>query len=199
MQYYLETSDNEDEAMRTLREKIASTIWSHEWTMLAYGPDVSTDLLEAQFLKTLSTMEWPCRTFVIGTIGSGTGQYYFQTNDNECEVMRTRREKIVSKIWGHEWLAKRTLFADGPDVSTDHLEAQFLKAHSTMKQSCLTLEIGMIARYGADVMRTDSGYATLVSIEIDPFLKPWVQEYLTSMPNILSRHKIEVGPLMTNS
>ena len=58
---YFETSDNEDEAMRTLREKIASTIWSHEWTMFAYGPDVSTDPLER-----------PCRILVIGTIGSGT-------------------------------------------------------------------------------------------------------------------------------
>ena len=35
---------------------------------------------------------------------------------------------------------------------------------------------------------------TLVSLEIDPFLKPWVQECLTSIPNILSRHEIEVGP-----
>ena len=40
----------------------------------------------------------------------------------------------------------------------------------------------------------DNDYATLVSTEIDPFLEPWVQECLTSMPNILSRHKIEVGP-----
>ena len=36
-QYYLETSDNEDDA---------STIWSLEWTMLAYGPEVGTDPLE---------------------------------------------------------------------------------------------------------------------------------------------------------
>ena len=38
--------------------------------------------------------------------------------------------------------------------------------------------------------------ATLVSLEIDPFLKPWVQECLASMPNILSRHEIEVGPAL---
>ena len=36
--------------------------------------------------------------------------------------------------------------------------------------------------------------APLDSAVIDPFLKPWVQECMTSMPNILSRHKIEVGP-----
>uniref|UniRef100_A0A7S0ZTP8 3-dehydroquinate synthase domain-containing protein n=1 Tax=Noctiluca scintillans TaxID=2966 RepID=A0A7S0ZTP8_NOCSC len=38
--------------------------------------------------------------------------------------------------------------------------------------------------------------ATLVSLEIDPFLKPWVQECLALMPNILSRHEIEVGPAL---
>ena len=43
VQYYFETSNNDDEAMRSLRENIASKIWSHEWTMFAYGPDVSTD------------------------------------------------------------------------------------------------------------------------------------------------------------
>ena len=32
-QYYLETSDNEGEAMCALQEKIASTIWSHEWVV----------------------------------------------------------------------------------------------------------------------------------------------------------------------
>ena len=62
-----------------------------------------------------------------------------------------------------------------------------------MKQPCLTLEIGMFTGYGAAAMLKDCEYAALVSLEIDPFLKPWVQECLTSMPNILSRHEIEVG------
>ena len=116
-------------------------------------------------------------------------QYDLETNDNGCEEMRTRREKIASKIWGHEWLAKRTLFTDDPEVSTDPLEAQFLIALSTMKEPCLTLEIGMFTRCGAAAMLMDSDYATLVSTVIDPFLKPWVQECLTSMPNILSQER----------
>ena len=128
----LETRDNEDEVMRTLREKIASTIWKHEWDMFAYGPGVSTDPLEVQFLKALSTMEQPCQTLMLGMIGSDMEQYDLEVNDNGCEEMRTRREKIASKIWGHEWLAKRTLFTDGTEVSTDLLEAQFLIALSTM-------------------------------------------------------------------
>ena len=189
----LETRDNEDE-MRTLREKIASTIRKHEWDMSAYGPGVSTDPLEVQFLKALSTVKQPCRTLMFGMIGSDTGQYDLEINDNECEEMRTCREKIASKIWGYKWLAKLTLFTDGTEVSTDPLEAQFLIALSTMKEPYLTLEIGMFTRNGAAAMLTDSDYATLVSTVTDPFLKPWVQECLTPMPNTLSRHKIEVGP-----
>ena len=64
-QYYLENRDNEDEAMRTLREKIASAIWKHERVMFVYGPEVSTDPLETQLLKALSTMDQPCRTLVL--------------------------------------------------------------------------------------------------------------------------------------
>ena len=30
--------------------------------------------------------------------------------------------------------------------------------------------------------------------ETDRYVKPWVQECLISMPNILPRHEIEVGP-----
>ena len=35
---------------------------------------------------------------------------------------------------------------------------------------------------------------TLATLECVPFLKPWVQEYLTSKLRILLRHEIEVGP-----
>ena len=84
--------------------------------------------------------------------GSGTEQYYLETSDNEGEAMRALREKIASTIWSHEWLARRTMFAYGPEVSTDPLEAQFLKALSTMKQPRRTLEIDMFTGYGAAAM-----------------------------------------------
>ena len=60
---------------------------------------------------------------MFGRIGSDMEQYDLEINDNGCEEMRTRREKIASKIWGHEWLAKCTLLTDGTEVSTDPLEA----------------------------------------------------------------------------
>ena len=88
------------------------------------------------------------------------------------------------------------MFAYGPEVSTDPLEAQFLKALSTMKQPRRTLEIDMFTGCGAAAMLEGCDNATLVSLEIDPFLKPWVQECLASMPNLLSRREIEVGPAL---
>ena len=122
-------------------------------------------------------------------LGSGTEQYYLETSDNEGEVMRALRDKIASTIWSHKWLVKRTMFAYDPEVSTDPLEAQFLKALSKMKQPRRTLEIDMFTGYGAAAMLKDCENATLVSLEIDPFLKPWVRECLTSRS----------GPLLTHS
>ena len=60
-QYYLETSENEGEAMCALREARMSTIWRHEGvekrTMSDHGPEMSTVPLETQSLKTLSKMK----------------------------------------------------------------------------------------------------------------------------------------------
>ena len=79
----------------------------------------------------------------------GMEQYYLETSDNEGEAMCALREKMPSTIWSHEWVAKRTMFAHGPEMSTVPLEAQFLKTLSTMKQPRRFLEIGMFTGYGA--------------------------------------------------
>ena len=126
----------------------------------------------------------------------GMEQYYLETSDNEGEAMCALREKMASTIWSHEWVAKRTMFAHGPEMSTVPLEAQFLKTLSTMKQPRRILEIGMFTGYGAATMLKGCENATLVSLEIDSFLKPWVRDGLALMPNLLSRREIEVGPAL---
>ena len=103
------------------------------------------------------------------------------------------REKMTSTIWSHEGVAKRTMFAHGPEMSTVPLEAQSLKTLSKMKQPRRILEIGMYTGYGASTMLKGCENATLASLEIDSFLKPWVRDGLASMPNLLSRREIEVG------
>ena len=68
-QYYLETSENEGEAMCALRVARTSTIWRHDGvekrTMSDHGPEMSTVPLETQSLKTLSKMKQPRRILVI--------------------------------------------------------------------------------------------------------------------------------------
>ena len=123
-------------------------------------------------------------------------QYYLETSDNEGEAMCALREKMASTILSHEWVVKRTMFAHGPEMSTVPLEAQFLKTLSMMKQPRRTLEIGMFTGYGAATMLQGCENATLVSLEIDSFLKPWVRGGLESRPNLLSRREIEVGPAL---
>ena len=126
----------------------------------------------------------------------GMEQYYLETSDNEGEAMCALREKIASTIWSHEGVVKRTMFAHGPEMSTVPQEAQFLKTLSTMKQPRRILEIGIFTGYGAATMLKGCENATLVSPEIDSFLKPWVRDGLASMPNPLSRREIEVGPAL---
>ena len=112
-----------------------------------------------------------------------------ENRDSEDEVMRTLRKKIASTIWKHEWV----MFAYDPGVSTDPLEVQFLNVLSTMKQPRRVLEIGVFTGYGAATMLKGCENVTLVSPEIDSFLKPWVRDGLASMPNPSTRREIEVG------
>ena len=97
---------------------------------------------------------------------------YLENSDDEGEAMRALRAKTASTNWSHEWLAKRTMFAYGPEVCTDPLEAQLLFALSTMKQPRRTLETDMFTGYGAAATQKGFENATLVSLEIDSFLKP---------------------------
>ena len=117
----------------------------------------------------------------------GMMQYHLETSENEGEVMCALREKMTSTIWSHEGVAKRTMFAHGPEMSTVPLEAQSLKTLSKMKQPRRILEIGMYTGYGASTMLKGCENATLASLEIDSFLKPWVRDGLASMPNLHTR------------
>ena len=129
-------------------------------------------------------------------IECGMEQYYLETSDNEGEAMCALREKMASTIWSHEWVVKHTMFAHGPEMSTVTLEAQFLKTLSMMKQPRRIFEIGMFIGNGVATMLKGCENATLVSLEIDSFLKPWVRDGLESRPNLLSRREIEVGPAL---
>ena len=138
-------------------------------------------------------------------IVSGTKQYYLETSENEGEAMCALWVARTSTIWRHDGVEKRTMSDHGPKMSTVPLETQSLKTHSKMKQPRRILVIDKYNGYGASTFLKGCEYETLASLEIDsflksetpasleyvPFLKPWVQECLTSKLRTLLRHEIE--------
>lgn len=110
--------------------------------------------------------------------------------------MRAIREKMMKTPWQKEWDTGRTLFAYGEEMSTDALEAQFLKALSSMKRPRRALEIGMFTGYGAVAVLEGCEHTEVVSLEIDPYLKSWVADCLTGFPDIARRHRVVTGPAL---
>ena len=123
----------------------------------------------------------------------GTKQYYLEISENEGEAMCALREARTSTIWRHEGVEKRTMSYHGPETSTVPLETQSLKTLSKTKQPRRIFVIDMYNGYGASTLLKGCENATLVSLEIDSFLKPLARDGQVPIPNFLSRHENEVG------
>jgi len=119
-------------------------------------------------------------------------------SQSKCEgpAMRAVREKMLRTPWGEEWDQKRTMFSYGEEMSTDPLEAMMLKQLVFMTAPRRVLEIGMFVGYGSVAMMEGSPAARVVSLEIDPYLKTWLSECLSSFPEIAERHEVVLGPAL---
>lgn len=129
-------------------------------------------------------------------VGTGMDDYCIAMSDSEGPAMRAIREKMLRTPWGDEWAEKKTMYSYGEEMSTDLLEAQFLKAVTALKQPRRVLEVGMFAGYGASAMLEGCQSAHVVSLEIDPYLKTWVEECFVPMPAVASRLEIIIGPAL---
>ena len=132
------------------------------------------------------------------TIGGPAMEEYCIANSNfEGPAMQRIREKMMLETdWKQDWADGKTMFSYGEEMSTDPLEAQFLKAIAAMKQPKNILEIGMFTGYGAVAMLEGCADAKVTSLEIDPFLKTWVEEGLQAHESIASRLSILTGPAL---
>merc|ERR1712232_1088960 len=119
-------------------------------------------------------------------------------SQSKCEglAMKAVREKMLATPWAEEWLAKRTMFSYGEEMSTDPLEAMLLKELVALGKPCRILEIGMFVGYGAVAMLEGCTSSQVVSLEIDPYLKDWLSSCLADFPQISERHEIVVGPAL---
>jgi len=114
----------------------------------------------------------------------------------EGSAMAAVREKMLATPWGDLWAQKQTMFSYGEEMSTDPLEAMFLKQLVFMAKPRRVLEIGMFVGYGSAAMLEGSSDTKVVSLEIDPYLKGWLAACLESYPGIAARHEVVVGPAL---
>merc|ERR1712178_226224 len=126
----------------------------------------------------------------------GMDAYCVSMSNAEGAAMKAVREKMLSTPWAQEWEAKRTMFSYGEEMSTDPLEAMMLKQFVHMAKPKRVLEVGMFVGFGAVAMMEGCASATVTSLEIDPYLKGWLQECLQPFPEILNRHTIVLGPAL---
>jgi len=116
----------------------------------------------------------------------------------EGKAMCAVREKMLSTPWADEWAQRRTMFSYGEEMSTDPLEAVFLKQLVFMAKPRRVLEIGMFVGYGAVAMLEGSPTAQVVSLEIDPYLKEWLRSCLSDAgcAELTQRHEVMLGPAL---
>merc|ERR1719159_1739749 len=109
-------------------------------------------------------------------------------------IMQAIRSKMDKTNWKDLWDRHETLFSYGPEMSTDPIEAQTIKMFTFMKSAKRVLEIGMFCGYGAAaIVEALPEGGQCVSLDIDPFLKGWVEETMNKFPEG-KKLKVVTGP-----
>jgi transaldolase len=124
--------------------------------------------------------------------------YCVSVSGHEGKAMEAVRQKMLETPWGQEWADGKTMFSYGEEMSTDPLEALFLKQLVFMAKPQRVLEVGMFVGYGAAAMLEGSPSVQVVSLEIDPYLKGWFHSCLTKAgcADELRRHETMLGPAL---
>merc|ERR1719240_2022871 len=131
-------------------------------------------------------------TQVVGNMDA----YCVSKSNAEGPAMKAVRKKMISTKWADEWAAKQTMFSYGEEMSTDPLEAMFLKELVSLGRPERVLEIGMFVGYGAVAMLEGCSSTRVVSLEIDPYLKEWLSPIMQGRAQMAARHEIVVGPAL---
>jgi len=122
--------------------------------------------------------------------------YLRENSTGEGPAMRAIREKMDTTDWAGLWEKRKTMFSYGAEMSTDPVEGQFVKMLTYMKRPKNVLEVGMFTGYGAmAIAEALPAGGKVISLDIDPFLKDWVQE-VTKRFLEGKKHEIMVGPAL---
>merc|ERR1712187_1036154 len=113
-------------------------------------------------------------------------------------IMKAIKSKMDSTDWDELHRQGKTMFAYGPEMSTDPTEAQTIKMFTFMKGAKRVLEIGMFTGYGAAaIVEALPPNGECVSLDIDPFLKEWVGEVMATFTEG-KKHSVVVGPALSS-
>jgi len=125
---------------------------------------------------------------------SGVDPYIGSISTAEGPIMKAIREKMEATDFDDLWDKKKTMFGYGTELSTDPVEAQTIKMFTFMKSPKRVLEIGMFCGYGAAaIIEALPSDGQCVSLDIDPYLKGWVEETTSKYPEG-KKLKIVTGP-----
>lgn len=114
----------------------------------------------------------------------------------EGAAMKAIRTKMEETDWFALADSKTTMFSYGPEMSTDPVEAQMVKMMTYMKRPKQVLEIGMFTGYGAmAIAEALPADGKVTSLDIDPYLKTWVEDVSKDFPEG-QKHEIIVGPAL---
>jgi caffeoyl-CoA O-methyltransferase len=129
-------------------------------------------------------------------VSNSLDPYIKDMSDAEGPAMKAIREKMESTDWADLWESRKTMFSYGTEMSTDPIEAMFLKMLTYMKNPSQVLEVGMFTGYGSmAIAEALPSSGKITSLDIDPFLKEWVQDVTQTMPEG-KKHEIIVGPAL---
>jgi len=126
----------------------------------------------------------------------GLNHYVASVSNADGPLMKAIGQKMADTDWDTLHKQGKTMFAYGPEMSTDPTEAQTIKMFTFMKNAKRVLEIGMFAGYGAAaIVEALPSDGECVSLDIDPFLKTWVGEVMATSPHG-KKHSVLVGPAL---
>jgi len=124
----------------------------------------------------------------------GADPYVSSVSTVEGPMMTAIREKMESTDFDELWRQRKTMFAYGLELSTDTVEAQIIKMFTLMKNPKCVLEIGMFCGYGAAaIVEALPQNGQCISLDIDPFLKGWVEDVMKKFPDG-GKLKVVTGP-----
>jgi len=129
--------------------------------------------------------------------------YCVSQSNGEGPTMKAVRDKMLATPWAQEWENKRTMFSYGEEMSTDPLEAMFIKQLAFMSRPRRILEIGMFVGYGAAAMLEGAALDSLPKLtgEFDLiFIDANKAEYFRYLELILEKNLLsDIGMIVADN